>query len=199
TTAAARARAAVVCATGTSGTVRSTCRFNRMTTTGAREARKRIFPTTAPRRASWRSPTRAALMHRGTVIALARVVLLAVVSCGAVAGAFEPRINYMLQCMGCHTPDGSGTRGRIPSVKDTLVPLARSPEGRRFLIQVPGVSQSALSNGELAELVNWMISNLSVERTDDFERFTAAEVGEYRRDPLVNVRATRERLLGKPR
>ncbi len=113
----------------------------------------------------------------------------------SVAVAYEPQTNYMLQCMGCHTPDGSGEPGRVPSVKATLVPFAKSAEGRRFLVQVPGAAQARLSDAELAELINWMIENLSAAKPDHFARFTGAEVASYRRTPLVEVRATRERLL----
>jgi mono/diheme cytochrome c family protein len=114
---------------------------------------------------------------------------------GTPAGAYEPRINYMLQCMGCHTPDGSGEPGRVPSLKETLAPFARSAEGRRFLVQVPGASQSTLSDAELAKLLNWMIQDLSVAKPSRFKHFTAAEVASYRRTPLVNVQAAREHLL----
>jgi mono/diheme cytochrome c family protein len=118
-----------------------------------------------------------------------------VAACSGPAAAYEPRINYMLQCMGCHTPDGSGEPGRVPSVKATLVPFAKSADGRRFLVQVPGAAQSTLSDAELAELLNWMIQNLSAAKPAHFTRFTAAEVASSRRTPLVEVRATRERLL----
>ncbi len=123
------------------------------------------------------------------------IALLLSFSMAPVASAYEPRINYMLQCMGCHTPDGSGEPGRVPSIKDTLVPFARLPEGRRFLVQVPGTSQSTLSNAELAKLLNWMIGNLRVATSASFTPFTTAEVASYRSTPLVEVRATRESLL----
>jgi mono/diheme cytochrome c family protein len=109
--------------------------------------------------------------------------------------AYEPRINYMLQCMGCHTPDGSGEPGRVPAIKVTLAPMAMSAAGRRFLVQVPGSSQSRLSDAELADVLNWMIENLSVAKPAHFTHFTAAEVTDYRRIPLVGVRAARERLI----
>lgn len=115
--------------------------------------------------------------------------------CWASADAYEPRINYMLQCMGCHTPDGSGEPGRVPSIRETLAPFALSAQGRRFLVQVPGAAQSRLSDAELAALLNWMIQSLSRLRPAHFRLFTATEVASYRRDPLVEVRATRERLL----
>jgi hypothetical protein len=111
------------------------------------------------------------------------------------ASAYEPQINYMLQCMGCHTPDGSGEPGRVPSLKETLVPFASSAAGRRFLVQVPGASQSTLSDAELAKLLNWMIRDLSTTKPASFRHFTATEVAAYRRTPLVNVREARERLL----
>ena len=110
------------------------------------------------------------------------------------ARAYEPAMNYTLQCMGCHTPDGAGVPDRVPSIRTTLLPFARMPEGRQFLVQVPGSAQSTLSNAELATLLNWMIDNLSEER-GDYQRFTEEEVARYRPHALVGVRATRERLL----
>jgi hypothetical protein len=138
--------------------------------------------------------------HRGggEVVGVARrrlLLMLALCNCGHVALAYEPRINYMLQCMGCHTPDGSGEPGRVPSIKDTLVPFAAVPDGRRFLVQVPGASQSALTDAELAELLNWMIENLSRARPAHFEPFSTAEVASYRRTPLVAVQAARAALI----
>jgi cytochrome c551/c552 len=114
----------------------------------------------------------------------------------ATAQAFEPAINYALHCMGCHTPDGSAVPGRVPSIRTTLLAFAGMPAGRQFLVQVPGSAQSALSNAELAELLNWMIQNLSSEPgRNDYTRFTEKEVADYRTRVVVDVRATRERLL----
>ena len=120
--------------------------------------------------------------------------LAALAGCGA-ASAYEPQTNYQLQCMGCHTPDGSGEPGRVPSIKETLAPFALSPAGRRFLIQVPGSAQSTLSDAELAALLNWMIPNLSASKLTHFTRFTEAEVASLRRTPLVDVQGTRRQLV----
>ncbi|HVO46447.1 MAG TPA: hypothetical protein VMT29_08930 [Steroidobacteraceae bacterium] len=123
--------------------------------------------------------------------------IAATAGCSA-AGAYEPSVSYMLQCMGCHTPDGRGEPGRVPSVRETLVPFASLPEGRRFLIQVPGAAQSTLSDAELADLLNWMIHNLSQDPPPKtLAPYTAAEVAGYRHTPLVNVRDTRAQLLAK--
>ena len=104
--------------------------------------------------------------------------------------------NYMLNCMGCHLPDGSGAAGKVPSVRDSLVTLSSSAAGRRFLVQVPGASQSPLTDLELAQVLNWMVRNLSARAVPaDFIDCTAAQVASYRRPPLVKVRETRASLL----
>lgn len=110
--------------------------------------------------------------------------------------AYEPRTNYVLHCMGCHVEDGSGAPGKVPSMRETLAPLAATEEGRRYLIAVPGASQSPLSDTELADLLNWMIHNLSSEPPkDEVQKFTPAEVARSRSLRLENVAAIRAELL----
>ena len=121
--------------------------------------------------------------------------LMLTVLIGTPALAFEPRTNYMLQCQGCHGPDGRGEPGHVPSIGSTLAPLARLSEGRRYLVEVPGVAQSMLSDEEIAALLNWMITTLGRAKPHQFHPFTTAEVARYRREPLVEVSATRARLM----
>ncbi|HKF98480.1 MAG TPA: hypothetical protein VKB20_09505, partial [Steroidobacteraceae bacterium] len=71
------------------------------------------------------------------------------------------RANYMLNCMGCHLADGSGAAGKVPSVSESLPILSRSTAGRRYLVQVPGAALSPLSDLELAQVLSWMVRNLS--------------------------------------
>lgn len=140
-------------------------------------------------------------MKRGASCA---VVFAAACSTAALQGqAAQPPVltppvqaNYMLNCMGCHLADGSGAAGKVPSVRDSLVILSGSSAGRRYLVQVPGASQSPLSDLELAQVLTWMVRNLSARSVPpDFMDFSAAEVAGYRRSPLVNVRETRAKLL----
>ena len=114
---------------------------------------------------------------------------------GTPAAAYEPRINYMLQCLGCHGPDGRGEPGRVPSIRSTLAPLSRFPAGRRYLLQVPGVALSTLSDQDLATLLDWMIPAFGGVAPGRFRAFTSAEVARYRREPLVEITATRARLM----
>ena len=114
------------------------------------------------------------------------------------AVAADPHIEYMLDCMGCHQANGAGVPGKVPDMRRALRPLSGTAAGRRYLIEVPGVAQAPLSNVELAGLLNWMIHHLGdVSGPKHSTAFTAAEVAAYRKTPLVEVAATRQRLLAQ--
>ena len=114
----------------------------------------------------------------------------------AQAHALTPRTHWQLHCMGCHLQDGAGDSGRVPSLRDTLVPFGSMDDGRRFMIQVPGVAQSTLTDAEIAELLNWMVQQLSaVPAPADFRPFTTAEVSAARGAPPAAVKEERTRLL----
>jgi mono/diheme cytochrome c family protein len=123
-------------------------------------------------------------------------LLIAAASASPAALAYTPQVNFQLQCMGCHRLDGSGEEGRVPSVRSTLVPFAMLAEGREYVIRVPGVAQSTLSDEDTAALLNWMARHLSnVPLPAGFADFTAAEVARSRHQPLPAVKEARARLL----
>ncbi len=110
--------------------------------------------------------------------------------------AYSPPVDYQLNCMGCHLADGSGQHGRVPSIRRTLLLFSESPPGRSYVIRVPGVAQSPLSDADTAALLNWMVRNLSDAAVPrDFVDYTAAEVGRSRAHPLADVSRARARLL----
>jgi mono/diheme cytochrome c family protein len=112
------------------------------------------------------------------------------------ARAYQPAVNFQLHCMGCHLADGSGEDGRVPSIRRSLVLFSTSHEGREYVIRVPGVAQSPLSDAQTAALLNWMARNLSdLPLPSGFTDYSAAEVKRFRAHPLAQVSATRARLL----
>jgi hypothetical protein len=111
------------------------------------------------------------------------------------AWGYQPIVNYQLRCMGCHLADGSGQTGRVPSIRRSLVLFSASPEGRDYVVRVPGVAQSPLSDADTASLLNWMAKNLSdLQAPRGFADYSAAEVHALRGRPLVQVSAIRARL-----
>ena len=118
-----------------------------------------------------------------------RIVFALCVGASA-AHAETPRVNYMLQCQGCHGADGRGAPDTVPSLEGVGRFLA-APEGREYLVRVPGSSQSALDDAALAEVLNWMIREFDPR---DFAPYTAEEVARVRRPPLDDVDAARREL-----
>jgi mono/diheme cytochrome c family protein len=111
--------------------------------------------------------------------------------------AADPHTEYMLDCMGCHQANGAGLPGKVPDMRGVLGRLSGTAAGRRYLIEVPGVAQAPLSSAQLAALLNWMVHELGDHAgSRHFTEFTPTEVAAYRKTPLVEVAAVRQRLLG---
>ena len=107
------------------------------------------------------------------------------------------RVNYMLNCQGCHLPDGGGV-GDIPRMKDFVGNFLQVPGGREFVVQVPGSANAALDDAALAELLNWMLLEISAAQLpENFAPYTAEEVGRYRAQPLSDVNEVRTGLIQK--
>ena len=73
-----------------------------------------------------------------------------------------------------------------------LAALLESPGGRAYLARVPGVAQAPLESAALAELLNWVLRELSDE--PDFEPYAGDELEAWRRDPLRDPAAARSAL-----
>ena len=112
--------------------------------------------------------------------------------------ATEPaEADYMLNCQGCHLPDGSGFPARqVPDLRNQMGRFLSVPGGRDFLVQVPGSAQTALNDADLARLLNWMLLRFSAAQLPaDFQPYTAAEIGALRKQPLAQVSEVRSELL----
>ena len=72
--------------------------------------------------------------------------------------------------------------------------------GREFIVQVPGVAGSPISDQELADVMNWVLRNFSSnELPDPFIPYNAEEVGQLRKEPQLNIHQRREKLIAKIR
>ncbi|MDX2169613.1 MAG: cytochrome c [Deltaproteobacteria bacterium] len=121
----------------------------------------------------------------------AGVALLVALSAGAARA--DPRLDYMLQCRGCHGPDGAGVTGAAPSLR-RLGRFVATPAGRDYLIRVPGVSRSELDDAALAALLNWLLRDQPLP--PDFVGFQPDEVAAARRSPLTDVVTARRAVIG---
>lgn len=137
-------------------------------------------------------PLRAGKAESGEVmkkIAMGLAWLAASATAIAAQSVGSPRLNYVLHCAGCHGIDGSGDKqGGIPSLRGTIGHFLKVDGGREYLVQVPGASQSPLSDAETAELMNWMLKAFSAaEMPAGASDYSATEIRRLRRNQPADV------------
>ena len=116
----------------------------------------------------------------------------------AAAGAQDPKVDYMLQCQGCHLADGSGSPGAVPDLRGSLARFAQVPGGREYLVRVPGAAQSSLSDQRLAAVLDWMIREFGpAEAAAAAEPYRAEEVARWRIAPYLEVQSVRRDLISR--
>lgn len=131
-------------------------------------------------------------MNAGTRRAAA--VACVVTAVGSMAAQASPAQDYMLNCMGCHGTQAEGVPGKVPPLANTLSRFMRTAEGRNYILRVPGAANSALSDGQLAAVLNWLAVTYDSSATN-LTPFTSEEVSAIRRSPLVSVLATRRAVV----
>jgi hypothetical protein len=107
--------------------------------------------------------------------------------------------HWVLNCQGCHRPDGTGSDATAPSIAGTVARFLHAPGGREYLGRVPGVATSPLADADLAELLNWMLWRFDAAHIPaDFHPYTPEELGRLRQQPLrVEASQVRSALLKK--
>jgi Cytochrome c len=125
------------------------------------------------------------------------VCAAALVMIAAKASAEPPDKLYMLNCWGCHRPHGEGIPGTAPPLRGAA-DFLRVPGGRQYLIEVPGVAQSALDDADVAAVMNWIIETFSDDRVPpSFQPYTSDEVGKIRSIRLTDIRQARAKLISE--
>jgi mono/diheme cytochrome c family protein len=118
----------------------------------------------------------------------------------SVAVTTSVRSLYIVHCAGCHGRDAAGsTLGNVPDMR-RLGQFLQLEGGREFVIKVPGVMGSGLSDQQVADVTNWMLQTLAPGSAPAGHLpYEAAEVRSARETPLLDVAAARERLLAQAR
>ena len=136
---------------------------------------------------------------RSLLRTLAVAALLAPAAVFAQPAVTSLRSLYVLHCAGCHAMDGSGHPGQgVPSMRGTLGRFMTLPEGRAFLLQVPGVNNAGLSDAQIAAVTNWMVQQFSADTAPPgWAPYTADEVAAARRVRPVDVTKARAALVAR--
>jgi mono/diheme cytochrome c family protein len=136
------------------------------------------------------APSRAAVALASALAAGAALAQPAVTS---------PRSLYVLHCAGCHGMDAAGVPGHgVPSMRGNLGLFMRLPEGRAFLLQVPGVNNAGLSDAQIALVTNWMVQTFSADTAPPgWPAYTAAEVATAKASRPADVIQARADLVAR--
>jgi hypothetical protein len=97
--------------------------------------------------------------------------------------------------MGCHGTQAEGVPGKIPPLANMLSRFMRTAEGRNYVLRVPGAANSALSDAQLAAVLNWLAVTYDSLPATNLAPFTREEVSAVRRKPLNSVLATRSAVV----
>ncbi len=128
------------------------------------------------------------------IAALAPISAFSVLRCAFAGG--PPAELYTLNCWGCHKPHAEGIPGTVPRLAHSMGDFLKVPGGREYLVEVPGVAASSLTDAEVAEVLNWLLHTFNEpELPAGFKPYTAAEVAEYRPHQLVKITETRDELV----
>ena len=129
-------------------------------------------------------------------VPLVGAILLAAMGANA-ATTNTPRVDFMLECQGCHRPEGVGLpSANVPTLKGHVSKFLHTSEGRAFLVRVPGVAQSSLSDERLAAVMNWMVEEFDPAHLPvNFRNYEAKEVNELRKKIMRNPNTIRRRIL----
>ena len=129
-------------------------------------------------------------LHVG--LALLAIVPISYFNSAQAAGLTKAKTDYMLQCQGCHRPDGTGMPPQTPNFHTHGELFMHAPEGRRYWVSVPGAANSPLTDSELANVLNYIAND--IVQVKEHQMFTAEEVGEYRGTKMTDVYEVRRNL-----
>ena len=111
---------------------------------------------------------------------------------------------YLLKCSGCHRADGQGAvEAGVPPFPGYIGDLARDPEGRIYMLHVPGVASSGLNDADLTQVLNYLLERWSgapvAAAAPAAQPFTAAEVAALRAIEVNDVVKYRRALVARLR
>jgi len=138
-----------------------------------------------------------AVAHRaGRAHAAASSLVCAVAALVCQLAQASPAQDYMLHCMGCHGTQAQGVPGKVPPLANTLSRFMRTAEGRNYILRVPGAANSALSDPQLAAVLNWLAVQFDASAAaSNLAPFTSEEVARLRHEPLISVLAARSAVV----
>jgi hypothetical protein len=105
------------------------------------------------------------------------------------------QVAYLTSCGGCHGAHGVSAPRAVPTLRHLTGTFLCTRQGRQYLVRLPDVALSVLSDRMLTEVMNWVALDLGAPVAGGREArpYTVAEVTRLRRHPFTNTGLTRYR------
>ena len=125
-----------------------------------------------------------------------RVIMAGIILSAAVpAQAADARYLYRLHCSGCHGLEGGGhPEAGVPFLGNSIARIVSHPDGKRYLMSVPGVRNSFATDAELSEILEYVVNVLGKERNEPELQISEQEIGLLRAATLESAPAIRRRI-----
>ncbi|QSR89588.1 hypothetical protein IT6_04790 [Methylacidiphilum caldifontis] len=122
------------------------------------------------------------------------LLLMICITSNSLFGLSKEHELYLLHCSGCHGLKGEGVVGVSPQINRIIGYFLANREGRKYIIKLPGIALAPLSDEQLADLLNWVVSQFS-SPSFSFQKFTKEEISKERKEPLWDIEKERKELL----
>ena len=96
---------------------------------------------------------------------------------------------YLQRCGGCHGIQGVSNPTVVPTLRGQVGQFLCTQEGREYLLRLPSIATSPLSDEQVADLMNFVVFSLGGAQPDAVRApvFGSREVHELRRKPLNEI------------
>ena len=103
-----------------------------------------------------------------------------------------PQVAYLTSCGGCHGVEGVSAPRDVPTLRHLTGSFLCTRRGRQFIVRLPDVALSTLSDRMLTSVMNWIVFDLGapVSGGPEGRPYTVAEVARLRREPLTQTGLT---------
>ena len=128
------------------------------------------------------------------------VGLMALITASALDAAPSPgptplpaaQVAYLTSCGGCHGIEGTSAPGAVPTLRGLTGSFLCTRQGRDFIIRLPDVALTPLSDRMLTAVMNFVVFDLGapVAGGGKARPYTVAEVARLRRHPLTDTGLT---------
>lgn len=97
------------------------------------------------------------------------------------------QVAYLTSCGGCHGVEGVSAPQAVPTLRHLTGSFLCTRQGRQFIVRLPDVALSSLSDRMLTRVMNWVVFDLGapVAGGPQARPYTVAEVARLRHEPLT--------------